>query len=122
MITDNQMHEATDRIARSADGQMLYLFLQRKLMGVAVNAEDSALRSLEGQRILAASLMGLMAKGIVESGGHSEPICTFAVAGPRAVASASRGAGRRITDNTFIPGYDDASGGTVPDASAKPGS
>ena len=105
MITDTQMNEAIDRIARSADGQMLYLFLQRKLMGVAVNAEDSALRSLEGQRILAASLMGLMAKGIAESGGHSEPICTFAVAGPRAV-SRSRGAQRRISDTDAIPGYD----------------
>ena len=64
--------------------------------------------------------MGLMAKGIAESGGHTEPICTFAVAGPRNVASASRGAGRRVTADTYVAGYDDPGiGGPTgsPDAS-----
>jgi hypothetical protein len=94
------------------------LFLQRRLMAVDIDA--STLPTTNGQRILAATLMGLMAKGIAESGGRSEPICTFAVAGPRAVSgSGSRGAGRRITADTFIPGYDDASG--APDPSAKSG-
>lgn len=118
MINDTQLHEAIDRIARSADGQLLYLFLQRRLM--AIVTDPSTLPTDNGQRILAATLMGLMAKGIVESGGYSEPICTFAVAGPRAVSgSGSRGAGRRITSDTFIPGYDDASG--TPDPGTKSG-
>jgi hypothetical protein len=105
MIEEKDLNEAIDRIARSHDGHMLYLFLQRKLMGVSTSLDDGALRVAEGERLFALRLMSLMTKGIEESGGRSESICTFAVAGAR-VVSASRGAGRRVTLDTFIPGYD----------------
>ena len=118
MISDQEIKDAIDRIAHSQDGKLLYLFLQKRLM--AITTDFITLPTDHGQRILAATLMGLMAKGITESGGSSDSIYTFAVAGPRAVSgSGSRGAGRRITADTFIPGYDDASG--APDPSAKSG-
>lgn len=116
MITDTQFHAALDRIARSDDGRTLYLFLQRRLMAVCSVDSESALRSDNGERMFASKLIGLMATGIRESGGSNtstdgtggispdQPI-TFAVAGPRAV-SERRGAGRRITADTRVAGYD----------------
>lgn len=112
MIEQREMDEAIDRIARTADGQKLYLFLQKRLMAVATTADDSTLRQDNGERMFAAKLIGLMAKGIAESGGRTDPILTFAVTGPRAVSFA-RGAGRRVTIDTAIPGYDtDAKSGS----------
>ncbi len=106
MITDKELHDAWDRIARSSDGKLIYLHLQRQLMAVTTSTEDGALPRLEGQRIFAAKLIYLMAKGIEESAGSSDfNIYTFAGAGALAVSSA-RGAGRRVTLDTFVPGYD----------------
>ena len=108
-IDDTELHAAWDRVARTPDGHLIYLHLQRRLMAVAPFEDSGTLPRIEGERIFAAKLIGLMAKGIAESGGHSDSIYTFAVAGPRAV-SHSRGAGRRVTLDDRIPGYgDDAS-------------
>lgn len=117
MLTDAQFHAAIDRLARTEDGRTLYLFLQKRLMGVATAESDGALREDQGERRFASKLIGLMAQGIRESGGSNtstdgtggvspdQPI-TFAVAGPRAVSS-PRGAGRRVTGDTHVAGYSD---------------
>jgi hypothetical protein len=123
-ISDEQFRNAIDRLARSDDGRTLYLFLQRSLMAVPMALDDGALRAHHGERMFAAKLIGLMAKGISESGGRSDasgpgsgsgggdqPI-VFAVAGPRRVADAGRaGSGRRVTRDTVVPGWNDKQGG-----------
>lgn len=118
MMEDKHLHEAIDRLARTADGRILYLFLQKKMTEVADLPTDGALRANHGERMFASKLTGLMAKGISESGGRTssaggspigdQPII-FAV--PIAVdAGRGRGAGRRITADTRIPGYDSDAG------------
>ena len=110
-LSDEAMAEAIDRIARSADGQILYRFLQRSLMAVPSVTSKGALRAHHGERSFASRLMGLMSKGIAESGGRTsssgsteQPI-VFALAKPVDTRGA-RGAGRRITEHTRVPGYD----------------
>jgi hypothetical protein len=104
MISETEMREAWDHIARTPDGKFAYLYLQRFLMGVS--ASSDTLQTDHGQRIFAAQLIGLMAKGIQESGGSSDSVLTFAVAGPRPVAN-PRGAARRVTVDSYVPGYSD---------------
>jgi hypothetical protein len=107
MIEVKDMEEAIDRIARSSDGKMLYLLLQRRLMALPSTTDAYALPLEAGERIFAAKLIGLMAKGIAESDGHNsgqQPI-VFAVRQPTVVGR-SRGAGRRITDEHHVEGYD----------------
>jgi len=119
MIENKQLHEAIDRIAHTEDGRILYLFLQKQLMAVTTTTESGALLKNEGQRTFAAKLIGLMGKGIAESGGrtssntdgtsgsgNAEHAIVFVAPQPRAV-SGSRGAGRRVTHDTHVPGYDD---------------
>src|SRR5437762_6730299 len=65
--TQKEIHDAIDRIAMTADGRNLYVFLQRRLMTVTSAPTDGALRQDEGERSFAAKLIGLMAKGIAES-------------------------------------------------------
>jgi hypothetical protein len=119
-ISDEQFRNAIDRLARTEDGRTLYLFLQRSLMAVPNFADDGPLRTHHGERMFAAKLIGLMGKGIQDSGGRtdstgssssfSEQPIVFAVAGPRAV-SEHRGAGRRVTADTVVAGWNDKPGG-----------
>lgn len=121
MIEDKQLHAAIDAIARTEHGRTLYLFLQKRLMAVPTSIEGGALQTDHGERTFASKLIALMGKGIRESGGSNtssdgsggispdQPI-TFAVAGPRSTGG-PRGAGRRVTANTYVAGYSD------PDAS-----
>lgn len=73
MITDDDLNLALDRIARTPDGELLYRYFQKVLMGVLTDVDPgrSALRTNHGRRSLAAELMGRMAKGIDESAGRS---------------------------------------------------
>jgi hypothetical protein len=112
-VTEDQFHAAIDRLARSEDGRSLYLYLQRRRMAVTTLTKTSALRRDDGERQFAAHLMSLMAKGIAESGGRTgsssrtdgeQPI-VFAVAGPRRVSDIA-GAGRRVSRDTHVPGWD----------------
>lgn len=108
MIENRDFIEAWDRIARSADGHTIYLYLQQRLMAVRVSADDGTLREDNGQRLFASELLGLMAKGIEESAtGLSARLVTISRGGPVAV-SASRGAGRRVSADTIVPGWNDA--------------
>jgi hypothetical protein len=107
MITDEQVANALDRIARTDDGWLLYLSLERTMLAVMDTADSGALLAHNGQRILASRIRSLMSKGIEESGRGAEHVITFAVAGARAVSTGPRGAGRRG------PGAD---GSSEPDA------
>ena len=110
--------EAIDRIARTPDGAMLYVYLQRRLMSVVPSFEDGALRADQGERIFAARLISAMAKGIFESGnrtgitgssigpsGSEQPVV---VPSPKPVRSGPvrHPGGRRIGPDTRVPGYD----------------
>ena len=118
MMEDKDLHEAIDRIARTSDGRILYLFLQRKTMELAADLSDGALRVHTGERTFAAKLISLMASGIADSGGRSsdtssspgasaeQPIVfrlpeRAAVSKPR-----PRGNARRVTASTRVAGYD----------------
>jgi hypothetical protein len=110
-LSDEAMKEAIDRIARTADGRVLYLFLQRSMMTFPTTGSKGALRSHHGERTFAFRLMSLMGKGISESGGRTssssgteQPI-VFAPGKP-VDTRGPRGAGRRITEHTRVPGYD----------------
>jgi hypothetical protein len=103
-IDIEQIKQAWDRVARTADGQVIYRHLQRIRMGLAPeNVPDSALPRLEGRRSLAADLMAFMSEGIAE---NDRSCITFAVAKPAAASTGTRGAGRRIGPEHFVPGYD----------------
>lgn len=74
MISDDEINQAIDRIARTADGELLYRYLQKTLMGTLSehSPEDGALRCEHGMRRFASILMAKMAKGIDESGGRTD--------------------------------------------------
>lgn len=113
-ITSDDIKDVMDRIARTADGQLLYRYLQKIRMGVMpLDANQRALRANEGRRSFAADLMAHMGKGIADSDRYA---VTFAIAGPVDTRSRSRGAARRVTADTYVPGYSE------PDAPAEPGS
>lgn len=116
MIEETRLHESIARIASTDDGADLYLYLQRRLMALTTTTESGALLKNEGERTFAAKLMGLMAEGIAErdrrtssstgsSGTSAERAIVFAAPKPRAVTG-TRGAGRRVTLDTRVPGYD----------------
>jgi hypothetical protein len=111
MIESKDIQEAWDRIARTPDGLLIYRHLQRIVMGTA-GPDDGALPRLEGRRRLAADLMAYMAEGVAEN--DRRACVTFAVAKPVATTG-SRGAGRRVTADTFVAGYDTSfdTGGTA---------
>jgi hypothetical protein len=103
MIESQDIKEAWDRIARTPDGLVIYRHLQRIVMGTA-GPDDGALPRLEGRRRLAADLMAYMAEGIAD---NDRACITFAVAKP-VPTTGTRGAGRRVTADTFVPGYNTA--------------
>jgi hypothetical protein len=112
--TPTEIKDSLDRIAMTPDGRNLYVFLQRRLMKVPAETSDSALRANQGERSFAFELIGLMAKGIAESvnrtsssagpNGSEQPV-VLGSAQPVAVER-PRGAGRRITADTLVPGWD----------------
>ena len=116
-LAEKFLLEAIDRIARSPDGRLQYLYLQRRMMAVTAASDPCALASDNGERRFAARLIGLMATGISESGGRtdsSDPSRTgseqpIIPAVPKPVDTRGpRGAGRRITADTRVPGWDRA--------------
>jgi hypothetical protein len=114
-LTDRDLREAVDRIARTADGIYLYRYLQKVLCAItSETANECALRRNEGRRSFAAELMGLMAEGLRDSGSAADTPVTFALAGARSVAR-PHGAARRVTADTFVSGWDGA------DADSSPG-
>ena len=77
MIDDKDLAEALDRIARSPDGRLLYLYCQKTLCQVLPSGQtEGALREHDGRRRFASELMGRMAEGIQDSDRHA---ITFSV-------------------------------------------
>lgn len=105
-IDDAEIKKALYQIARTPDGLLLYRYLQKVRCVVTTDATpECALPRLEGRRSFAASLMADMAQGIEDSGSHTDAVVTFARAKSAAISSPG-GAGRRVTADTFVPGYD----------------
>ncbi len=75
MISDEDIDQALDRIARTADGELLYRFCQKQMTGLLGEyvPEEGALRVEHGMRRFAQMLMAKMAKGIDESDGRTDP-------------------------------------------------
>lgn len=111
-IVDKDLAEAIDRIARTPDGEMLYLYLQKVLMGVSTSDDPCALTKEKGRRSFASELMGFMSQGISLSARSG--CITFTVAQRTAVSRRIPG-GRLVTADTIVPGYD------APDADARTG-
>jgi hypothetical protein len=107
LIEFEEIKQAWDRVARSRDGLVIYRHLQKLRLGLAT--DYGALQMFEGRRSLAADLMAFMSEGIAD---NDRACVTFAVAKPTTIAS-TRGAGRRISAEHFVPGYDvDRTGST----------
>ena len=104
-IDPDDFRAALDRIARTADGAVLYRWLQKALCAVYAGAiEPCALSRLEGRRMLASELMGLMSPGI-ETHDRTDAIVAFRLRSePR--RDEPRGVRRRIGPDTVVPGYD----------------
>ena len=66
-----EIAEALDRIARTADGLILYRHLENQLCAICLDLGHGALRRHEGHRMFARELMRFMAEGIAASGGRS---------------------------------------------------
>jgi hypothetical protein len=96
-----QTKDAWDRIARSADGLVIYRHLQRIRQALAT--DHSALPHFEGRRSLAADLMAFMSDGIRD---YDRACVTYTIAKPERTDQRTRGAGRRIGPEHFVPGYD----------------
>jgi hypothetical protein len=96
-----QTKEAWDRVARSADGLVIYRHLQRIRQALATDM--SALPTFEGRRSLAADLMAFMSDGIRD---YDRACVTYTIAKPERTDQRTRGAGRRIGPEHFVPGYD----------------
>lgn len=73
IVEDEHLQNAIDRIARTPDGRMLYLFLQKTLASFPASFETDALQAHHGRRTFAADLMAIMAKGIRETHGGRDP-------------------------------------------------
>jgi len=112
--TPAEIKDSLDRIAMTPDGRNLYVFLQRRLMKVPSETSDSALRANQGERSFALELIGLMAKGIAESVNRTNssasdvgPEQPVVIGSAQPVSTGGpRGAGRRITADTRVPGWD----------------
>ena len=110
-----EANEAIERIARTPDGRVLYLYCQGRLMRGTTTTDAGALQRSEGERTFAFQLMRLMATGIAESGradtrgtsGSPSGEQPIVIAAPKPVdLGRPGGAGRRITEHTRVPGYD----------------
>src|SRR5215469_18109043 len=105
-IDFQQTKDAWDRLARTPDGLVIYRHLQRIRQALATDM--SALPTFEGRRSLAADLMAFMSDGIRD---YDRACVTYTIAKP-AAARGTRGAGRRIGPEHFVPGYDTDRTGT----------
>jgi hypothetical protein len=109
-ISSEDLREALGRLALNPDGEMLYLWLQKRLMGLpVVGCSDADLQKFEGGRMLAGELFALMSEGVKLSGRTDgvRPV-VFRVAGPSASADSRRPSAslRRIRPGQSVPGYD----------------
>jgi hypothetical protein len=100
-VDDELLDKAIDRIARTSDGAMLYLFLQKALSAVPLDTSGYALPQNHGRRSFASELMAKMAAGIRDAHGGRDPTdspITFAVREP--VKLAGRESARSFLSRT----------------------
>lgn len=108
-ISHDDLKEALGRLALSPDGEMLYLWLQKRLMGLpVVGCGDSDLQKFEGGRMLAGELIALMSEGIRLSGRTDgiRPIVFRLASAERADSRRSSPSLRRIKPGDPVAGYD----------------
>lgn len=111
MIDEKLCDEALQRFARTPDGTLFYLKLQKVLAGIPATTESGALQENLGRRRFAAELMAVMAEAMAEpvSDGSDDAKRRLA-SGERpvifqlqrgvAVATGPRGARRRVADGS----------------------
>jgi hypothetical protein len=115
-VSEDDLISAIDRIGMTPDGELLYLFLQKRLTRVLHTLDSGALQSENGQRTLAAELMGHLSTGIQEAhaGIRSDRIAVFKLP-ERAALQRARGATRRGfvagAESEFGPGTGTEPGG-----------
>ena len=112
-IADKDIREALDRISRTRDGEILYLFLQKTLMGVTESSDTSVLQIDKGRRIFARDLMAHMGEGVSTSARSG---CITFVTAPRSAPRSRAPGGRLVTADTAVPGFD----APDPDADSRP--
>lgn len=113
-VTDKDLADALDRIARTPDGGLLYLYLQKTLTGVlAGEVPDWTLRRDHGRRLFAAELMAHMGEGISING---RPGSVTFVTAPRESGSRRAPGSRLVGPDTFVPGFSDPDREPHPDA------
>jgi len=113
MIEEKDWTEALKRISLTEDGWLLYCGLHKVAMSMPADPDpsDGALRTNLGRRSLAREIMAVMAEGIDERGKRtgteqlSDQPVAFAQPKPIPIRT-GRGAGRRITADTPVPGWD----------------
>jgi hypothetical protein len=108
-ISTEDLRSAIQRVAQSRDGELLYLWLQKRLMALpVVGCSDSDLQKFEGGRMLAGELFGLMSEGIRLSGrDDSRRPVIFKLAGSERADSRPRFTiARRVSLDKPVPGYD----------------
>lgn len=106
MIDDKLVQEALQRFARTADGRVFYVGLQKVVMGIPSETSGGALRLNLGRRRFASELMAVMAEGMSESEPSDDPRdrpIVFTLSKPVAVSGA-RGARRRVSGTEPGPG------------------
>jgi hypothetical protein len=99
MIDDKLVHEALQRFARTPDGRVFYVGLQKLLMAVVSSETEGALRENLGRRRFASELMAVMAEVMSEIKDSDDPRdrpIVFTLSKPVAGYGA-RGARRRVS-------------------------
>lgn len=108
----DEERRAIDMIARTPEGILLHRYLRRELEFCPDGIDGGTLLGLHGRRSLARDLMRHMASGIEATGaknggsGSADAAILNHAGGAVRVRPDRRGAGRRITADTIVPGYD----------------
>lgn len=112
-IFTDDLKKSLANIARTPEGLALYRWLQKRTLSFPTSADQGALLQHNGHRRLAADLMAFLAEGIDSgstgsdtSGRPTERIVTFRIGQSAPVGKAKRGAARRVTLETRVPGWD----------------
>lgn len=98
IIDDNYVKEALQRIARTPDGQIFHIGLQRALMALSPSPESGALQTFEGGRRFAQQIKAVMDEAIAGEpvDGQSERERPIVIVARSAVpVGGTRGARRR---------------------------
>lgn len=90
MITEDDKLKAIARIARTPDGVLLYLWLEKQLLGVPGTIDPHGLTVHHGERRFAAQLMGLMSEAIAEQAVDGRDSLTGAGLDTRPIVFATR--------------------------------